>query len=172
MLKLLVYNFGNISRNLKKLTHNSYSHCFRAGRCFIKHTEYYTVPQQNFKINVICNLLIFISSVCTSNLKKTAWDIRSACFIYCVGSMKWRWKNLWFCILPKLLMYWHIGSVCYPFCQMCRTFCAPCNVGVQMLFIQDLKSFDKKHVLHLVLKFKKKTITRGRCESYFSIFHM
>lgn len=53
-------------------------------------------------------------------------------------------------------MYWHIGSVCYPFCQMCRTFCAPCNVGVQTLFIQNLKSFDKKHVLHLVLKFKKK----------------
>jgi len=39
---------------------------------------------------------------------------------------------------------------------MCRTFCAPCNLGVQTLFIQEIKSFDKNHVLHHVLKLKKK----------------
>jgi len=75
VLKLLVYNFGNISRNLKKLTHNSYSHCFKAGRCFIKRTEYYSVPQQDFKINVICNLLIFISSVAHQIKKKKLLEI-------------------------------------------------------------------------------------------------
>lgn len=148
---MLVYNFGNISRNLKKLTYNSYSHYFRAGRCFIKHMEYYNVPQQDFKSNVICNIsLCFISL--HIKFKKTNWDIRLACFIYCVGSMKWRWKNLWFCSFPKHLMHWYIGSVCYPFCQKCSTISALCNLDVQMLFIHDTKSFDKNHILHQVLK--------------------
>lgn len=84
--------------------------------------------------------------------------------------MKWRWKSLRFCSLPKLLMYWHIGSVCYPFCQMCRTFCAPCNLGVQTLFIHDIKSFDNNHALHQVLKFLKKNHYKRNMRELFQHF--
>lgn len=45
--------------------------------------EYYTVPQQDFKINVICNFLIFISSVCTSDLKNCLRYTISLFYILC-----------------------------------------------------------------------------------------
>jgi hypothetical protein len=80
--------------------------------------------------------------------------------------MKLRWKILWFCSLPKHLMHWHTGSVRYPlhwhtssvrypFYRMFITFCAPCNLGIQILYSHDIKPFDKNHVLHQLLKLKE-----------------